>query len=157
MRMQTERVWVVLEEKSQRHSRVLVMIVEKGMMRMLKEKETEMENASRRNIELEEHVKQSTMEKNLISIAREVENLELSSCITADEPHGVFNSLAEPTTIDDCRQIITCIDINGDGAVTLEEFYAHVSNDGAYGSALNPIKYMDIALHGRMGTTEFCA
>jgi len=56
-------------------------------------------------------------------------DLEQSGCITADELHGVLNSLGEPTTIDDCRQIIACIDVNGDGVVTLEEFYAHVSND----------------------------
>lgn len=63
-------------------------------------------------------------------------DLEQSGCITAAELHAVLNSLGEPATIDDCQQIIACIDVNGDGIVTLEEFYAHVSNDGAYnGSA----------------------
>lgn len=62
-------------------------------------------------------------------------DLEQSGCITAAELHAVLNSLGEPTDIEDCQQIIECIDINGDGVVTLEEFFAHVSNDGAYGNA----------------------
>jgi len=65
MRLQTEKVRVALEEKSQRHSRVLVATIEEGMMRTLKEKETELENASRRNAELEERVKQLTMDKQI--------------------------------------------------------------------------------------------
>lgn len=65
MRLQTEKVRVALEEKSRRHSRVLVATIEEGMMRTLKEKETELENASRRNAELEERVKQLTMDKQI--------------------------------------------------------------------------------------------
>lgn len=62
MRLQTEKVRLALEEKTRRHSRALVATVEEGMMRTLKEKETELENASRRNAELEERVKQLTMD-----------------------------------------------------------------------------------------------
>lgn len=65
MRLQTEKVRAALEEKSRRHSRVLVATVEEGMMRTLKEKETELENATRRNVELEERVKQLTMDKQI--------------------------------------------------------------------------------------------
>uniref|UniRef100_A0A0D6R431 RING-type domain-containing protein n=1 Tax=Araucaria cunninghamii TaxID=56994 RepID=A0A0D6R431_ARACU len=65
MRHQSEKVRLTIEEKNQRHSRALVATVEEGIMRKLKEKETELENATRRNAELEDHVKQLTMDNQI--------------------------------------------------------------------------------------------
>lgn len=63
--MHNEKVRIALEEKRQRHSRALVATVEEGILRRLKAKESELEKLNRRNLELEERVKQLSVESQI--------------------------------------------------------------------------------------------
>lgn len=65
IRNQAERMKQVLEEKRQRHTRELFAVIEESVSRRLKEKELEVEKVSRRNLELEERVKQLSLESQL--------------------------------------------------------------------------------------------
>lgn len=60
-----EKVRIALEEKRQRHSRALVATVEEGIMRRIKAKEAELDKLNRRNLELEERVKQLSVENQI--------------------------------------------------------------------------------------------
>lgn len=51
-----------LEEKRVRHYRALIASIEEGVSRRLREKDVEVEKVKRRNMDLEEHVKQVSME-----------------------------------------------------------------------------------------------
>jgi E3 ubiquitin-protein ligase BOI-like protein len=55
---QGEQVCQLLEEKRQQHSRALLAAIEEGISRRFRDKELEMENMKRQNLELAEHVKQ---------------------------------------------------------------------------------------------------
>eukprot|EP01018_Ginkgo_biloba_P009139 Gb_38209 [translate_table: standard] len=65
IKLHSEKVRIALEEKRQRHSRALVATLEKGILRRLKRKEAELEKVSRENAELEERVKQLSMESQI--------------------------------------------------------------------------------------------
>lgn len=63
--MHNEKVRIALEEKRQRHSRALVATVEEGILRRFKVKEAELDKLNRRNLELEERVKQLSVENQI--------------------------------------------------------------------------------------------
>eukprot|EP00246_Nothoceros_aenigmaticus_P011476 TRINITY_DN3129_c0_g3_i1.p1 TRINITY_DN3129_c0_g3~~TRINITY_DN3129_c0_g3_i1.p1 ORF type:complete len:380 (+),score=47.40 TRINITY_DN3129_c0_g3_i1:77-1216(+) len=65
IKAQGEQLRQTLEEKRQRHSRSLIAAVEDGVSRRLRDKDLEVERFKRRNLELEEHVKQLSMEARL--------------------------------------------------------------------------------------------
>ena len=73
---QNDRLRTVLEEARKRHCRALIMAMEEALIRKLKEKEVELENAARRNRELEEKIWQMTAENQMwFSIAKNNEAL----------------------------------------------------------------------------------
>jgi E3 ubiquitin-protein ligase BOI-like protein len=55
---QGEQVCQLLEEKRQQHSRALLAAIEEGISQRFRDKDLEMENMKRQNLELAEHVKQ---------------------------------------------------------------------------------------------------
>ncbi|XP_077212342.1 putative BOI-related E3 ubiquitin-protein ligase 3 [Tasmannia lanceolata] len=65
IRLQNEKLRLGLEETRKLHCRSLLSILEQQVMKKLTEKETELENASRRNAELEEKVKQMSAENQI--------------------------------------------------------------------------------------------
>ncbi|XP_072953037.1 probable BOI-related E3 ubiquitin-protein ligase 2 [Typha angustifolia] len=65
LRLQNERLRSGLEEARKRHCRILLSAVEQKAVRRLKEKEAELENASKRNMELEEKVRQMSAENQI--------------------------------------------------------------------------------------------
>ncbi|ERN06388.1 probable BOI-related E3 ubiquitin-protein ligase 3 [Amborella trichopoda] len=65
IRLQSEKIRLGLEEKRQRHFRALLSVLEQQIWKRLKEKETELENVSRRNAELEEKVRQMSLENQI--------------------------------------------------------------------------------------------
>ncbi|EFJ05423.1 hypothetical protein SELMODRAFT_103907 [Selaginella moellendorffii] len=65
MRAQVKQMRRAIEEKQQQQSRALLNSVERFVARRLREKDIEMEKINRRNMELEERVKQLTVEARL--------------------------------------------------------------------------------------------
>ncbi|XP_077227487.1 BOI-related E3 ubiquitin-protein ligase 1-like [Tasmannia lanceolata] len=65
IRLQNEKLRLGLEETRKRHCRSLLSILEQQVLKRLTEKETELENARRRNAELEEKVKQMSAENQI--------------------------------------------------------------------------------------------
>ncbi|KAJ7542726.1 hypothetical protein O6H91_09G009500 [Diphasiastrum complanatum] len=65
LKAQGEQVRQNLEEKRQRHSKALLATIEEGIAKRLRDKENEVEKVNRRNKELEERVKQLTIEAHL--------------------------------------------------------------------------------------------
>ncbi|XP_038989405.1 probable BOI-related E3 ubiquitin-protein ligase 2 isoform X2 [Phoenix dactylifera] len=65
LRLQNERLRSGLEEVRKRYCRVLVSAVEQRVAKRLREKETELEVATRRNAELEEKVRQMSAENQI--------------------------------------------------------------------------------------------
>lgn len=63
--LQGEQLRQTLEEKRLRHSRSLIAAVEEQVSRKLREKDVELDKYKRRNMELEEHVKQLSLEAHL--------------------------------------------------------------------------------------------
>uniref|UniRef100_A0A0C9RRE7 TSA: Wollemia nobilis Ref_Wollemi_Transcript_19538_874 transcribed RNA sequence n=1 Tax=Wollemia nobilis TaxID=56998 RepID=A0A0C9RRE7_9CONI len=51
-----------------------------------------------------------------------------SGFITAQQLHDVLRSLGDPSSLDDCRQIIASIDADDDGLVSFEEFGILMAN-----------------------------
>eukprot|EP01018_Ginkgo_biloba_P032506 Gb_20681 [translate_table: standard] len=62
LRVQGEHLRQSLAEKRQMHLRSLLAVIEEGVSRRLREKDLEMEKVNRRNMELEERVKQLKLE-----------------------------------------------------------------------------------------------
>eukprot|EP00249_Psilotum_nudum_P010740 c22732_g2_i1 orf=1464-2561(+) len=65
IKIQGERMKQVLEEKRQRHACSLLAAIEDAFSKRLKDKEAELEEVNRRNLELEERVKQLCLESQL--------------------------------------------------------------------------------------------
>ncbi|XP_068666853.1 probable BOI-related E3 ubiquitin-protein ligase 2 [Aristolochia californica] len=65
IRLQSEKLRLGLEEARKRHCRSLLSILEQQVLKRLREKEMELENASRRNAELEEKVRQISAENQI--------------------------------------------------------------------------------------------
>ncbi|KAG1370263.1 kinesin-like protein KIN-7M, chloroplastic [Cocos nucifera] len=65
VRLQNERLRSGLEEVRKRYCRVLLSAVEQRVAKQLREKETELEDATRRNVELEEKVRQMSAENQM--------------------------------------------------------------------------------------------
>ncbi|XP_065010779.1 probable BOI-related E3 ubiquitin-protein ligase 2 [Musa acuminata AAA Group] len=65
VRVQSERLRTGLEEARKRHCRALLSMLEQQAAKRLMEKEAELETASRRNAELEEHVRQLSEENQM--------------------------------------------------------------------------------------------
>ncbi|GLJ21344.1 hypothetical protein SUGI_0392540 [Cryptomeria japonica] len=63
--MHNEKIRIAVEEKRQRHNRVLVAALEEGILRRLEGKDAELEKASRKNAELEERLKQLSVESQI--------------------------------------------------------------------------------------------
>ncbi|XP_019708247.1 uncharacterized protein [Elaeis guineensis] len=65
VRLQNERLRSGLEEVRKRYCRVVLSAVEQRVAKRLREKETELEDATRRNVELEEKVRQMSAENQM--------------------------------------------------------------------------------------------
>ncbi|XP_068661248.1 probable BOI-related E3 ubiquitin-protein ligase 2 [Aristolochia californica] len=65
IRLQSEKLRLGLEDARKRHCRSLLSILEQQVLKRLREKETELENASSRNAELEEKVRQISAENQI--------------------------------------------------------------------------------------------
>eukprot|EP00262_Sarcandra_glabra_P017461 TRINITY_DN5994_c0_g4_i1.p1 TRINITY_DN5994_c0_g4~~TRINITY_DN5994_c0_g4_i1.p1 ORF type:complete len:342 (+),score=7.35 TRINITY_DN5994_c0_g4_i1:242-1267(+) len=65
IQLQNEKLRSELEETRKRHCRSLLSVLEQQIAKRIKEKETELENANRRNAELEEKVKQMIAENQI--------------------------------------------------------------------------------------------
>lgn len=62
LRFQTEQLRHALEERTQLHSKALLATVEEEVSHRLRDRETELERVSRRNLELEERIKHLSLE-----------------------------------------------------------------------------------------------
>lgn len=65
VKIQGDRLKHALEEKKQRHTRSLLAVIEERVLRRMKEKEVDVEKINRRNLELEERVKQLSLESQI--------------------------------------------------------------------------------------------
>ncbi|KAI5070079.1 hypothetical protein GOP47_0014422 [Adiantum capillus-veneris] len=65
IKAQAEHLRQALEERAQRQSKGLLAAVERGLSKRLREKEAEMERVTKRNMELEDTVKQLSMESQM--------------------------------------------------------------------------------------------
>ncbi|XP_010249378.1 PREDICTED: probable BOI-related E3 ubiquitin-protein ligase 3 isoform X2 [Nelumbo nucifera] len=71
VRLQNEKLRSILEETAKRHWRSLVSVLEQQVCKRLREKETELDNANRKNAELEVKVRQMMVENQIwFNIAR---------------------------------------------------------------------------------------
>eukprot|EP01018_Ginkgo_biloba_P033777 Gb_09531 [translate_table: standard] len=79
-------------------------------------------------VDLHEFIEMNTKDMNVskhmddLRTAFKIFDLDKSGFISANELHQVLSSLGDPSTIDDCRDMITGIDCDGDGVVSFEEF-----------------------------------
>eukprot|EP00252_Welwitschia_mirabilis_P019204 TRINITY_DN4385_c0_g1_i3.p1 TRINITY_DN4385_c0_g1~~TRINITY_DN4385_c0_g1_i3.p1 ORF type:complete len:345 (-),score=30.44 TRINITY_DN4385_c0_g1_i3:85-1119(-) len=62
VKLHSEKVRLALEEKRRAHARALLATIEDGIVSRIKSKEAELERVSRKNLELEERVKQLSLE-----------------------------------------------------------------------------------------------
>ncbi|XP_052188677.1 putative calcium-binding protein CML19 [Diospyros lotus] len=65
--------------------------------------------------------------KDLREAFRMYEEMGGSGCITAKSLRRTLRRLGEKKSIEECRLMISCFDINGDGVLSFEEFRAMMS------------------------------
>ncbi|XP_073005550.1 probable BOI-related E3 ubiquitin-protein ligase 2 [Typha latifolia] len=86
VRLQNERLRSGLAEARKRHCEALLTAVEQGTVKRLREKEAELEIARRKNIELEEKVKQMTAENQIwFNVAKNNEAIATSLRATLEQ------------------------------------------------------------------------
>ncbi|XP_022157783.1 probable calcium-binding protein CML25, partial [Momordica charantia] len=84
-------------------------------------------------IDLNEFVELNTKEidpEELLENLREafsVYDIDGNGSISAEELHEVLRSLGDDCTVDDCRQMISAVDSNGDGMISFDEFKVMMS------------------------------
>lgn len=117
IRLQNERLRLGLEQAQKRHCRALISALDQQAMKKLKEKDAELENASRRNAELEEKVRQMSAEnqiwfnvaKNNEAIASSLRTsleqvlLQSSTVNAVQSKEGYGDSDGTPFPADDAR------------------------------------------------------
>ncbi|MQL71889.1 hypothetical protein Taro_004232 [Colocasia esculenta] len=86
IRLQNESIRSGLEEARKRHHRALLSATEQSVLRRLREKEAELESASRRNTELEEKIRQLAAENQIwFNVARNNETIVCSLRATLEQ------------------------------------------------------------------------
>ncbi|CAN6470469.1 unnamed protein product [Victoria cruziana] len=115
IRLQSERLRLGLEEKRRRHYRSLLSFLEQQIVKKLREKDMELENARARNAELEEKVKQMGLENQIWqSVARNneaivanlkssLERVLLQSMGQSREGYGDNEAIPSPAGADDAQ------------------------------------------------------
>ncbi|KAG9447354.1 hypothetical protein H6P81_013482 [Aristolochia fimbriata] len=115
IRLQSEKLRLGLEDARKRHCRSLLSVLEQQVLKRLREKETELETASRRNLELEEKVRQISAENQIwFNVAKNneaivsnlrtsLEQILLQNAGAAKEGYGDSTEGAVGATADDAQ------------------------------------------------------
>ncbi|XP_031490579.1 probable BOI-related E3 ubiquitin-protein ligase 2 [Nymphaea colorata] len=115
IRLQSERLRLGLEEKRRRHYRSLLSFLEQQIVKKLRDKDMELENARARNAELEEKVKQMSLENQIwqnvarnneaivANLKSSLERVLLQGMGQSREGYGDSEAIPSPAGADDAQ------------------------------------------------------